>query len=145
MLWADDWEYGTMAIIICVSVHAVALTFLARLIFHEKMRRLRDGSLLISALMFSLFALGAMVLHAGEAAVWAALYLYIGAVKDFPSAYLHSLGAFTTLGDVTVVFHMRWRLLMQLEALNGAVALGQTTALLYSSARRLQQIVDTGQ
>jgi hypothetical protein len=95
--------------------------------------------------MFSFFALAAMVLHAGEAAVWAVLYLYIGAARDFPSAYLHSLGAFTTLGDATVVFHMRWRLLIQLEALNGAVALGLTTALLYSSARRIQQVVDSGQ
>jgi hypothetical protein len=49
MLWANDWEYGTLAIIICVSFHAIALIFLARIVFHEKVRRFRDGSLMISA------------------------------------------------------------------------------------------------
>lgn len=143
MLWANDWEIGAAAIVICVTVHSLALVFIARLVFHEKLRRFRQSSLFISSLMFAVFALGAIIVHAFEAAVWAVLYLHIGAVNDFPSAYLHSLGAFTTLGDPTVVFDMRWRLLIQLEALNGAVALGLTTALLYSSARRIQKIIET--
>jgi hypothetical protein len=142
MLWADDWEYGAGAIILCVTLHSLALIGLARLMFHEKMRRFRQSSLLVSSFMFAIFALVAIALHAAEAAIWAALYLHIGAVDDFPSGYLHSLGAFTTLGDSTVLLDLRWRLLIQLEALNGAVALGLTTALLYSSARRVQRIID---
>jgi hypothetical protein len=142
MLWANDWEIGAVAIIICVTLHSIALVFLARLIFHEKVRRFRQKSLLISSFMFALFALGAIAIHAIEAAFWGVVYLHVGAADDFPSAYLHSLGAFTTLGDSTVVFDMRWRLLIQLEALNGAVALGLTTALLYSSARRIQKIIE---
>lgn len=144
MLWANDWKFGAATIIICVMLHSLALIFVAEIMFHEKLRRFRESSLLASSFMFAIFALGAIALHAGEAGIWATLYLYVGAIDDFPSAYLHSLGAFTTLGDSTVIFDMRWRLLIQLEALNGAVAIGLTTALLYSSARRIQNIIDSG-
>ena len=86
-----------------------------------------------------------MKLHVTEALIWTALYIHIGAADNFPDAFLHSLGAFTTLGDSTVVFDKKWRLLIQIEALNGAVALGLTTAFLYSASHRLQKIATQAQ
>ena len=142
MIWTNDWEYGAAAIMGCVFFHTVALFGLTQIIFHERVRRFRQSSFLISMLFFTVFVLAAIMIHALDPIFWAGVYLYIGAAPDYQSAYLHSLGAFTTLGDDTVIFDKKWRLLLQLEALNGAVALGLTTALLYSSARRIQQVID---
>lgn len=142
MLWANDWEYGAAAITICVFFHTLSLFGLSRVMFHEEIERLRGLSLILSVMIFALFALFAIVIHVIDAVLWSKVFLHIGAAKDFPSAFLHSLGAFTTLGDNTIVFDEKWRLLVQLEALNGAVALGLTTALLYAAARRIQQIID---
>jgi hypothetical protein len=144
MLWANDWEYGTVTIIICVFFHTISLLALTTIMFHEKLAGIRNKSIYISAILFSFFALCTIVIHVIDALMWAIVYLRIGAANDFPSAFLHSLGAFTTLGDATIIVDEKWRLLIQLEALNGAVALGLTTALLYSSARRIQQIIDAG-
>lgn len=142
MHWAADWEFGALTIVVTTLFHTMSLVGLARLIFHERLRKYRQRSLWLSSFIFSIFALCAIVLHAVEAALWALVFMWAGAIADFPSAYLHSLGAFTTLGDPTVVVAKQWRLLNQLEALNGAVSLGLTTALLYSSARRVQKIIE---
>jgi hypothetical protein len=141
VLWANDWEYGAATIVACTFFHSISLLGLARLMFKDKMTLLRSKSIYISSVLFAIFALCAIVIHVIDAWMWARLYLYIGAVKDFPTALLHSLGALTTLGDPTIVLDEKWRLLVQLEALNGAVALGLTTALLYSSARRIQTVI----
>ena len=143
MLWANDWVYGAAVILLCIILHTITLIYLARFIVQENLRRIRESSLLLSAMLFAMLALVSIILHAGEAAIWASLFIYLGAVTDFPSAYLHSLGAFTTLGDSTIIFDTKWRLLIQLESLNGAVALGLTTAMLYSSAGKIERIVST--
>lgn len=142
MLWANDWEYGAATIVACISFHSISLLVLARLMLKKTISHFKDKSIFVSGVVFAFFALCAIVIHVLDACMWARLYLFVGATEDFPSALLHSLGAFTTLGDPTVVFDEQWRLLIQLEALNGAVTLGLTTALLYSAARRIQQVID---
>ncbi len=86
------------------------------------------------------FAMGAVVLFATfllavEAAFWAVVYVTIGALPDFSRAMLYSLEAMTTFGHADVYLTAHWQFLGALEALNGVILIGLTTAFIFSVLR----------
>jgi hypothetical protein len=74
-----------------------------------------------------------------EAYVWASLYVFLRAIPDLDSAFLYSLGAFTTYGNSGVSLDDKWRLLGQIQAMNGVIAFGITTGFIFASAFRLHR------
>lgn len=140
MVWAQDWIWGAFAAILLIFIHVSALFGMSIAVFHETVAELRARSLFMSIFVFSILGAGAVFLHALEAAGWAALYCYIGAAAEYPDALLHSLGAYSTMGDQTIVFDRKWRLILQIESLSAAVTLGLSTAFLFSALTRLQSI-----
>jgi hypothetical protein len=71
-----------------------------------------------------------MALHASEAAVWAAVYVTVGALPEFRLAMLYSLEAMTTYGHAEISLEPRWRMMGAVEALDGLMLFGLTTAFL---------------
>jgi len=133
MHWFGDWSWGIPLIILTVLVHSLVLFGL----------RYRMVSVLASyyneerfSLPFAL-AMGGAVLFvtlmlAGEAALWAGVYVAIGAQPRASTAMLYSLEAMTTFGHANVSLAPRWEFLGALEALNGVILIGLTTALIFS-------------
>ena len=76
-------------------------------------------------------------LHIVEAAVWAAAYRFIGAIADNKSAMLYSLGALTTYGHDNIHLEAKWQMMGALEALNGMLLFGLTTAFLFAMIQRV--------
>ena len=76
-------------------------------------------------------ALLATLLHGIETFIWAVAYIFIGALPDLRSGMLYSLGAMTTYGHQSLYLEDRWRLLGTLEALNGWLLFGLSTAFLF--------------
>jgi hypothetical protein len=76
------------------------------------------------------------LLHGIEAGVWAAAYVGLGARPDFASAMLYSLSAMTTFGHAEIFLATHWRLMGALEALNGMMLFGLTTAFLFAVIQR---------
>ena len=72
-----------------------------------------------------------------EAALWALGYWLLGALPNFSEAFYFSLVTFTTLGYGDVTLSEEWRMLGALEAANGIVMFGWTTALITNVARHL--------
>ena len=77
-------------------------------------------------------ALWTTLLHAFEGCIWAAAYRLLGALHDNRSAMLYSLGALTTYGHASINLESRWQLMGVLEALNGLILFGLTTAFLFT-------------
>jgi hypothetical protein len=144
MIWAEDWAWGALSSVVLIFFHVTALFVMSMFIFNDTIVRLRSRSLFASILVFSLLGTSAVLLHALEAAGWAALYWRLGAADDYAEALLHSLGAYSTMGDSTITFEKKWRLLLQIESLTAAVSLGLTTAFLFSALSRLQRVIDNG-
>jgi hypothetical protein len=67
-----------------------------------------------------------------EAGIWAAAYRLLGALPDNRSAILYSLNAITSYGHTNLLLEDHWQLLGALEALNGWLLFGLTTAFLLS-------------
>jgi hypothetical protein len=74
----------------------------------------------------------ATCLHGIEALIWARAFRLLGAVPDLKSALLYSLNAITSYGHTTLTLEPKWQLMGALEALNGWLLFGLTTAFLFS-------------
>jgi len=71
-------------------------------------------------------------LHGVEASAWAEAYRLLDALPDYSSAMLFSLGAMTSHGHANAALADRWQLMGALEALNGLLLFGLTTAYLFA-------------
>ncbi len=85
-------------------------------------------------------ALFLMMLHVVEILLWALAYLLLlpgNHLETFEKAAYFSAVTFTTLGygDITLLEH-HWRLLSGIEALDGILLVGWTTALLFLVVQR---------
>lgn len=79
--------------------------------------------------------LSAIVLHGIEAIVWACAYRLLNALPDIREAILYSLNAITSYGHANLRLENRWELMGALEALNGWLLFGLSTAFLYAVIR----------
>jgi len=93
------------------------------------------------AAVMGIAALLVTALHAIEGWVWAAAYWLLGALPDLPSSVLFSFGAMTTYGSTDLDLPPHWHLMGALEALNGIIRFGLTTAFLFSM---IQEVWLTG-
>lgn len=71
--------------------------------------------------------------------VWAATYIAVGAFDTFETALYFSVVAFTTLGLGDVTLPEMWRLLSGIEAANGLLIFGLSTAVLVEVLRGLRR------
>lgn len=81
-----------------------------------------------------------LMLHVVEVIVWAVAYRWLNPISSldtFEKAMYFSVVTFTTLGygDVTLPEH-EWRMLSGIEALNGILLVGWTTAFLFAVVQR---------
>lgn len=65
-----------------------------------------------------------------QVGIWAALFMLVGEFSDYTVALYHSGVNFASLGYGDIVMSERWRLLGPLEAANGILMYGLSTAVL---------------
>jgi hypothetical protein len=75
--------------------------------------------------------------HLTQIAMWAAAFLLCGQVSSFETALYLSAQSYTALGYGDVLLSERWRLLGPLEAVNGLLFFGLSTAVLFAIMSRL--------
>jgi len=124
--WGVDWAWGLPLIIVTVVFHAYGLSLIHKDIFP---RLLRTSN---SAFVIGRAALAATLLHALEVSCWAFVYRLVGALPDNRSAVLYSLNAMTSYGHADIYLAAHWSLLGALEALNGWILFGLTTAFIFA-------------
>jgi Ion channel len=133
--WYGDWIWGLLLVAVSLSAHASGLgvisAFLAKYL-RPFIQQSRDGrgSYIAFPVVIGVTSLLLTVLHAVEASLWAATYVWLGALPDFARAIYFSLQMITTLGADVVTVEVRWRLLGPLEAICGMLLFGLSTAFL---------------
>jgi hypothetical protein len=75
--------------------------------------------------------------HLIQIALWAGAYLACGEIATFERALYFSSQSYTSLGYGDVVLSERWRLLGPLEAINGLLLFGLSTAAMFAVLSRL--------
>ena len=134
--WSNNWAWGLPLIVLTVLVHAFGLVVIRDRVVLELPLILRARrSSIVLAVLVTVTVLLLTVLHAVEAGAWAAAYVALGARPDFPSAMLYSLNAMTSYGHVNLYLAEHWRLMGAIEALNGMMLFGLSTAFLFAVLR----------
>ena len=81
----------------------------------------------------------AFVAHLIDVALWAGLFVICGEFQEFGIAYYFSATNYTTLGYGDLIMSPSWKLLGPLEAADGALMFGVSTAMLFTVIVRLIQ------
>ena len=129
-------------IVVNVVIHVIGLGLI-----NESVVRFLSGAmerrrfLAKFAVVMGVTALLATLLHGIEAAIWAGAYRLLGALPDGKSAMLYSLSAMTSYGHANLFLEEQWQLMGALEALNGMLLFGLTTAFLFSVIQKVWPLV----
>ena len=135
---------GTVLVVVTVIIHGVGTLSWVSLIsrrYADQDGMLRSGTSL-EILVGTVLVL--LILHALEIVVWAYAYLLLlpsGGLDSFEEAVYFSFVTFTTLGYGDITLTQGWRLLSGIEALNGIMLAGWTTALLFAFVQRTWQSI----
>jgi hypothetical protein len=134
--WSNNWAWGMPLIVLTVLVHAFGLVLIRDEIVLELPLLLRARrSSVVLAVLAAVTTLLLTVLHAAEAGAWAGAYVVLGALPDFATAMLYSLSAMTSYGHANVFLAKHWQLMGAIEALNGMILFGLSTAFLFAVLR----------
>ena len=128
---------GALAGLCTILVHAMALIASVKLFRRERKRGIAGSGFLPDLGIAVLTITFALIAHLVEIALWAALFVMCGEFKSLAIAYYHSAVNYTTLGYGDLIMTPSWRLLGPLEAADGALMFGVSTAMIFAIAQSL--------
>ncbi len=134
---------GAGLVAVTVTIHALGTTILVRYLVSEFMNWAGNR---VSRRMLAALTIAALVLvflHAVEIMVWAGVYkalLPAGQLNDFEAAVYFSFVTFTTLGYGDITLSEGYRLLSGIQALNGILLVGWSTALMFAVVQKTWQV-----
>ena len=139
--WGANWAWGLPLILLTVVIHVFGLGIINDGVVRVLKRTVsRRGFIPLFAVIMATAVLLATALHGIEAVAWAGAYRLLGAAPDKRSAMLYSLNAMTTYGHESISLEQHWQLLGALEALNGMLLFGLTTAFLFAMIQEVWQL-----
>ena len=128
---------GLLAMLACLALQVLASVFAAHYFAKASRQPLGPKPLRGIFLQFSILMLLLMIGNIVQVAFWAMLYRLLGAFADFETAMYFSGVTFTSLGYGEVLLEGRMRLLGPLQAANGLMMFGITTALFISAIQQV--------
>jgi hypothetical protein len=138
MNWCADWAWGLPLIVLTVIIHVVALGLISQRVIRVTSGTIaRRSPIYEFVLIVGAATLSGSILHGIEAGIWAAAYRFLGALPDNKSAMLYSLNAITSYGHASLSLEAHWELMGAIEALNGWLLFGLTTAFLFGLIQRV--------
>ena len=130
---------GACAVLCTIFIHALAVGATVNFARHEKRLGRAGAGFWIDLVIVVLAISFAFVAHLIEIALWAELFVICGEFREFGFAYYHSAVNYTTLGYGDVIMSPSWKLLGPLEAADGALMFGVSTAMIFAVIARLIQ------
>jgi len=123
---------GAGVISCTILIHAMLLSGTIWFVRREKKLGHAGRGFWADTRIVMLVILLAMGVHLIETALWAAVFLLCGEFEHMGTAYYHSAVNFTTLGYGDVLLSPHWRMLGPLEAGNGMLMFGVSTAVIFA-------------
>ena len=137
--WSGNWAWGLPLIVLTVVIHVMGLGLIRQRVIRISDRSIeRRHPTVVFVMIMGAVTLAATCLHAFEAGIWAGAYRVLGALPDSKSAMLYSLNAITSYGHTNLLLQDHWQLMGALEALNGWLLFGLTTAFLFGMLEKLR-------
>ncbi|WP_309662150.1 ion channel [Sphingomonas sp.] len=139
---AAELFLSTVMVLVTVTIHAIGLYTLARLLrleelqerhehIHPMSRRGITATLTVS--------LGLFVLHGIEIWLYAFLFLAIGSVEGLREAVYFSTITYGAIGYSDAAMAEQWRLVSAIEGINGLILIGWSTAFFVTLIARMRR------
>jgi len=134
----ENWAWGLSLIVLTIAIHTIGVIFMAFATVRIRVR-LESGNRLelrqVLAINIGLIAMVGLLLaalHGIEAALWAAAYWWLGALNSLTEALLYSVDSMSTRGASGLVLERHWRMMGALEAMDGMLLFGISTAFIFT-------------
>ena len=124
--------YGLLIMGLCLLLQSLLIVTALRYYVH------RQTEMTIPSFWSSLIVVNGVMLmlvigNIAQVAIWAVLFLFLGEFSEFGEAVYHSAVNFATLGYGDIVMSAKYKLLGPLEAINGVLMIGMSTAALVAA------------
>ena len=128
---------GLPIMLLCLALQA-AVTFWSVQFYMRKAGPALPGQGLFANVRPLLIVMIVMMLgNFAQIVIWATLFMFLGEFSELYEAVYHSAVNFTSLGYGDVVMSPRWKLMGPLEAANGVLMFGMTSAALMAMLQHL--------
>ena len=139
---AAELLLSTFMVLLTVSIHAIGLYTLSRLLRLEEREEVHAHihPLSLRGIAATLtVSLGLFVLHGCEIWLYAFLYLGIGSVDGLREAVYFSTITYGAIGYADAAMAEEWRLVSAIEGINGIILIGWSTAFFVTLVARLRR------
>jgi voltage-gated potassium channel Kch len=130
---------GAIAALCTVLIQSLPLSATVNYVRQERRLGREGKELWIDVVIVVRVISYALLAHLIEIALWAELFVMCGEFSTFGTAYYFSAVNFTTLGYGDMIMSPSWKLLGPLEAANGMLMFGVSTAMIFAVIQRLVQ------
>ena len=129
-----NWAWGLSLTALTIVIHAtgiISLAFVLRRVGHHLETQTHH---LFAILIGLIGAVGLLlaVLHGLEAGLWAAAYLWLGALASPSEAILYSVDSMSTRGASGLILEPGWRMMGALESVDGMLLFGMSTVFIFA-------------
>jgi hypothetical protein len=134
----ENWTWGLSLIAWTIAMHVAGVLLMALVgvsIWARIERRNHLALHRIAAILIGWIGAAGLLLaalHGLEAAVWAAAYWWLGALSSPAEALLYSVDSMSTRGASGLVLERHWRMMGALEAMDGMLLFGISTAYIFT-------------
>ncbi len=131
---------GSMLTVTTVGIHALGTSWWIRRLKRAALPATAFGRQLLPFRLLCSTALVLLLLHMAEVFPWACTYLTIpnlGSLDSWEEATYFATVTFSSLGYGDIVIQGPWRLLSAIQAVNGLLVFGWSTALLFAVVERI--------
>jgi len=120
---------GFLTMVLCLSLQTILLVVTIRYYLSHKYL-MNNSSPWSSLAVLNGVMLLLVIGNLGQIAIWALLFLFLNEFQQFSAAFYHSAVNFGSLGYGDIVMSDKYKLLGALEAINGVLMIGVSTAAL---------------
>jgi hypothetical protein len=128
---------GIGTTIATIAIHVLAVNSIIQWVRHERRLGRAGKRFAYDALIVAVAVLVALTAHLIEMGVWAIVLEACGEFVWGSTAFYHSAMNYTSLGYGDIVMSPRWKLLGPLEAADGLLMFGVSTALVFAVIQRM--------
>ena len=132
------WIWGLSLIALTMAIHGTGVMWIALVDASIRARIERQNRLrwrLVLEFVVGLIGVVGLLLaalHGIEAALWAVAYMWLGALNSPADAILYSIDSISTRGASGLMLEHPWRLMGALEAVDGMLLFGISTAYIFT-------------
>ena len=134
--WSTSWTWSLVLFAITIAIHAVGIVLIAAVSSQIRVKLLvrgitHVGSAIRTTIVIVAVGVSLGARHAIESVAWALVYVWLGALPSPADAALYSVDSMTTRGASGLVLAPQWRMMGAIEAGDGMLLFGISTAFLF--------------